>query len=208
MMKKTRLTPIRLLIYMMAFVGFAPAGFAPAGFAQTDATPPAAEKSMEVKRIALVDLSGILRAADANYRVRELLDGQRAKFQEEFRVIEVNLQQSERDLLAKRELMAKDEYDKLVVAFQARVSSVQKEIQYKRQSIDNAYQKALSDIRKLAIEVITKIASEREIDLILNRDSSVIFLPHLNISDEVLSRLNERTKNARIEVEIKKPVAQ
>ncbi|MDB2532215.1 hypothetical protein N9Y07_06895, partial [Alphaproteobacteria bacterium] len=68
--------------------------------------------------------------------------------------------------------------------------------------------KALSDIRKLAIDVITKIASERKIDLILNRDSSVIFLPHLNISDEVLSRLNERTKNARIEVEIKKPVAQ
>ena len=203
MMKETRFTPINLLILMMAFVGFAPVSFA-----QTEATPLAAEKSMEVKRIALVDLDGILRAADANNRIRELLDGQRAKFQEEFRAIEVNLQQSERDLLAKRELMSKDEYEKLVTAFQARVSSVQKEIQYKRQSIDNAYQKALSDIRKLAIGVITKIASEREIDLILNRDSSVIFLPHLNISDEVLSRLNERTKNARIEVEIKKPVAQ
>ena len=85
---------------------------------------------------------------------------------------------------------------------------MQKEIQYKRQSIDDAYQKVASYIRKLAIEVIKKIASEREIDLILNRDSSVIFLPHLNISDEVLTRLNERTKNARIEVEIKKPVAQ
>ena len=203
MMKKTRFTPIKLLVCMMVFIGFAPAGFA-----QTDATTPAAEKSMEVKRIALVDLDGVLRAADANNRVRELLDGQRAKFQEEFRAIEVDLQQSERDLLAKRDLMAKDEYDKLVTAFQARVSSVQKEIQYKRQSIDNAYQKASSDIRKLAIDVITKIASERKIDLILNRDSSVIFLPHLNISDEVLSRLNERTKNARIEVEIKKPVAQ
>ncbi|MDC1037134.1 OmpH family outer membrane protein [Alphaproteobacteria bacterium] len=203
MMKKTRFTTIKLLVCMMVFIGFAPASFA-----QTDATTSAAEKSMEVKRIALVDLDGVLRAADANNRVRELLDGQRAKFQEEFRAIEVDLQQSERDLLAKRDLIAKDEYDKLVTAFQARVSSVQKEIQYKRQSIDNAYQKALSDIRKLAIDVITKIASERKIDLILNRDSSVIFLPHLNISDEVLSRLNERTKNARIEVEIKKPVAQ
>ena len=203
MMKKKRFIPIKLLVCMMVFIGFAPASFA-----QTDAATPAAEKSMEVKRIALVDLDGVLRAADANNRVRELLDGQRAKFQEEFRAIEVDLQQSERDLLAKRDLMAKDEYEKLVTAFQARVSSVQKEIQYKRQSIDNAYQKALSDIRKLAIDVITKIASEREINLILNRDSSVIFLPHLNISDEVLSRLNERTKNARIEVEIKKPVAQ
>ena len=202
-MKKIRFTPISLLIFMMAFIGFAPASFA-----QTDATTLAAEKSMEVKRIALVDLDGVLRAADANNRVRELLDGQRAKFQEEFRAIEVGLQQSERDLLAKRELMAKDEYDKLITAFQARVSSVQKEIQYKRQSIDNAYQKASGDIRGLAIEVITKIASERKIDLILNRNSSLIFLPHLNISDEVSARLNERTKNARIEVEIKKPAAQ
>ena len=201
-MKRTRFTPINLLLCMMAFIGFAPVSFG-----QADTSTPAAEKSMEVKRIALVNLDGVLRAADANNRVRELLDGQRAKFQEEFRAIEVDLQQSERDLLAKRELIAKDEYDKLVTAFQTRVSSVQKEIQYKRQSIDNAYQEALSDIRKLAIEVITKIANERKIDLILNRDSSLIFLPHLNISDEVLTRLNERTKNARIEIEIKKPVA-
>ena len=202
-MKRTRFTPINLLLCMMAFIGFAPVSFA-----QTDTSTPAAKKSMEVKRIALVDIDGVLRAADANNRVRELLDGQRAKFQEEFRAIEVDLQQSERDLLAKRELMAKDEYDKLVTEFQARVSSVQKEIQYKRRSIDNAYQKALSDIRGLAIAVITKIAREREIDLILKRDASLIFLPHLNISDEVLTRLNERTKDARIEVEIKKPVAQ
>ncbi len=203
MMKKTRFTPINLLICMLAFINFAPVCSA-----QADPTNPAPGKSMEVKRIALVDLDGVLRTADANNRVRELLDGQRAKFQEEFRAIEVDLQQSERNLLAKRELMAKDEYDKLVTAFQARVSSVQKEIQYKRQSIDNAYQKALSDIRGLAIEVLTKIASERKLDLILNRDSSLIFLPHLNISDEVLTRLNERTKNARIEVEIKKSAAQ
>ena len=86
---------------------------------------------MDVKRIALVDLDGVLRTADANNRVRELLDGQRAKFQEEFRAVEVDLQQSERDLLSKRDLMAKDEYDKLVTAFQVRVSELQKEIQYK-----------------------------------------------------------------------------
>jgi len=56
--------------------------------------------------------------------------------------------------------------------------------------------------------VITQIAAERKIDLILNRDSSVMFLPHLNISKEVLLRLNDRTKDARIQIDIKKPVAQ
>ena len=43
------------------------------------------------------------------------------------------------------------------------------------------------------------------LDLVLNRDSSLIFLPHLNISDEVLERLNEQTKNARVEIELQEP---
>ena len=173
-------------------------------FAQSDDSEEGSKPLVAVKRIALVDLDGVLRNADANNRIRELLDGQRAKFQEEFRAVEVDLQQSERDLLSRRDLMVKEEYDKLVTAFQARVAELQKDIQYKRQSIDTAYQNALSGIRTLAIEEVTKIASEKKIDLILKRDSSVIFLPHLNISDEVLKRLNERTKDARIEVEINK----
>jgi outer membrane protein len=179
-------------------------GFGQTCFAQTGDTEESSKPMVAVKRIALVDLDGVLRKADANNRIRELLDGQRAKFQDEFRAVEVDLQQSERDLLSRRDLMVKEEYDKLVTAFQARVAELQKDIQYKRQSIDTAYQKALNGIRNLAIEEVTKIASEKKIDLILKRDSSVIFLPHLNISDEVLKRLNERTKDARIEVEINK----
>jgi len=203
MQKLDYLKPIALVIALVMSVSIGSAGFAQSPPEETKTS-----QSMEVRRIALVDLDGVLRAADANGRIRELLDGQREKFQEEFREIEVDLQQNERDLLAKRELINKEEYDKLVTAFQARVSEVQREIQYKRQSIDNAYQKALGDIRTLAIEVITQIAAERKIDLILKRDASVIFLPHLNISNEVLTRLNDRTKNARIQIDIKKPLAQ
>ena len=179
-------------------------GFGQPCFAQTGDSEKVSKPLVAVKRIALVDLDGVLRNADANNRIREALDGQRAKFQEEFRAVEIDLQQSERDLLSRRDLMAKEEYDKLVAAFQARVAELQKDIQYKRQSIDTAYQKALSRIRNLAIEEVTKIAGEKKIDLILKRDASVIFLPHLNISDEVLKRLNERTKDARFEVEINK----
>ena len=137
-------------------------------FAQTGDTEESGKPMVAVKRIALVDLDGVLRNADANNRIRELLDGQRAKFQEEFRAVEIDLQQSERDLLSRRDLMAKEEYDKLVAAFQARVAKLQKDIQYKRQSIDTAYQKALSGIRNLAIEEVTKIASEKKLILFLN----------------------------------------
>ena len=137
-------------------------GFGQTCFAQTGDSEESSKPMVAVKRIALVDLDGVLRNADANNRIRELLDGQRAKFQEEFRAVEVDLQQSERDLLSRRDLMTKEEYEKLVTEFQVRVAELQKDIQYKRQSIDTAYQKALSGIRTLAIEEVTKIASEKK----------------------------------------------
>ena len=176
--------------------------------AQTITAAPDTTPSMEVRRIGLADLNGVLRAADANVKVRELLDVQRQKFQSEFSKVEAELQQTERDLMSKRELLSAEEYDKQIKAFQARVTRLQQDIQKKRQSIDNAYQKAQSDIRAEAISVITEIASELRLDLVLKRDSSLIFLPHLNISDEVLKRLNERTKNARIEIEVQEPQSQ
>ena len=180
----------------------------PAVLAQTTTETAPASQSMEVRRIGLADLNGILRAADANVKVRELLDTQRQKFQDEFSLVEAELQQTERDLISKRELLSAEEYDKQIKAFQARVTQLQQDIQRKRQAIDNAYQKAQSDIRAEALSIITEIARDMNLDLVLNREASLIFLPHLNISDEVLTRLNERTKNARIEIQVQEPQSQ
>ena len=193
--------------FLGAFIGSVMCGSAMVS-AQTTIASPDTAPSMEVRRIGLADLSGVLRAADANVKVRDILDVQRQKFQSEFSKVETELQQIERDLMSKRELLSVEEYDKQIKAFQARVTRLQQDIQKQRQSIDNAYQKAQSDIRTEAISVITEIASELQLDLVLQRDSSLIFLPHLNISEEVLKRLNERTKNARIEIEVQKPQSQ
>jgi len=180
----------------------------PAVLAQTTTETAPASQSMEVRRIGLADLNGILRAVDANVKVRELLDTQRQKFRDEFSLVEAELQQTERDLMSKRELLSAEEYDKQIKAFQARVTQLQQDIQRKRQAIDNAYQKAQSDIRAEALSIITEIARDMNLDLVLNREASLIFLPHLNISDEVLTRLNERTKNARIEIQVQEPQSQ
>ena len=180
----------------------------PSIVAQTASETTPSSNSMEVQRIGLADLNGILRAADANVKVRELLDTQRQKFQDEFSLVETELQQTERDLMSKRELLSTEEYEKQIKAFQARVTQLQQDIQKKRQVIDNAYQKAQSDIRAEALSIITEIARDMNLDLVLNRDASLIFLPHLNISDEVLTRLNERTKNARIEIQVQEPQSQ
>lgn len=170
--------------------------------AQDSATKQA---DLSVNRIGLVDIEGVLRSAAASEKVRKLLDEQRDKFQQEFNLIEKQLQDTERDLTLKQGVISDAEFDAQRIAFQNKVTRLQQDIQYRRQALDSAYQKAQNDLRALAIDILAEIAAEKKLDLILARNSALIFLPHYNLSNEVLLRLNERTKNAKIEIEIMNP---
>lgn len=189
-----RLAKFQVLLLAASFISFS-------AFAQ-EATK---DVDLNVRRIGLVDIEGVLRSAVASEKVRILLDEQREKFQQEFNVIEKKLQDTERDLTLKQGVISEAEFDAQRISFQNKVTKVQQDIQYRRQALDSAYQKAQNDLRALAIDILAEIASEKKLDLILARNSALIFLPHFNISNEVLERLNERTKNAKIEIEITNP---
>ena len=160
---------------------------------------------MVIRRIGLIDLEGVLRASKGTAKVRELLDKQRLLFQQEFSEREAGLQQRERELTSQRELLSEDAFAEKLAQFEADVATIQKEIQYRREAIDLAFQEAQSKLRRIALEIVTEVAGEKRLDLVLIKDSVLIFRPTLNISDEVLQRLDERTKNARLEVTVDPP---
>ena len=148
------------------------------------------------------ELEGVLRASSGAARVRELLDEQRRAFQQEFAEREAALQQTERDLVAKRGELSEADFASQLAEFEAEVTQIQKEIQYRREAIDIAFQEAQTKLRDIAIQIVTELAQEKRLDVVLVRETALIFRPSLNLSAEVLRRLDERTKNARIEVTI------
>lgn len=179
------------------------------GTGQTQAAPGAAASSgtdqgsrMQVTRIGLVDLDGVLRRSSGTAKVRQLLDEQRLTFQEEFTQREAELQATEKALQADRELLSEDAFNERLKAFEDEVAEVQRQIQYRRQALDRAFQEAQRNLRGLALDIVKQIASELKLDLVLSQESALIFLPTLNISEEVLARLDERTRNARIEIKV------
>ena len=163
------------------------------------------DADMLVRRIGLIDLDGVIRSSAGTAKVRELLDKQRVLFQQEFAEREAKLRQTERELTAQRGILSDAAFAEKLSQFEADVATIQKEIQYRREAIDVAFQESQAKLRQIALEIVTEVAGERRLDLVLIRDSALIFLPSLNISDEVLRRLDERTKNARLEVTIDPP---
>ncbi len=158
-----------------------------------------------VSKVGAIDIGHVLRYAKATDKVRELLDGKRKEFQKEFLTKELELAEEEKKLKLKKEIMSKEAYQESVRKFQSEVTKVQKQIQQKRQSLDNAFHQAQDRIRGLTLEIVKEVAKTNNLDFVFNRENVAVFKQHYDITNIVLSILNERTKNARFEIEEKKP---
>ena len=191
----------RRVICNLAWIGLAltlvTGGALPGWAQQTNTTDDAV---FTIDRVGTIDLVEVLRQSTATSSVRALLDEKRAQFQEEFAAREVDLMAREKALQSKRDVMSAEAFGEEVRLFQAEVADVQREIQRKRKSLDNAFQQAQDKLRDLALEIVGDVAKERKLDLVLNRDNVLIFRNQLDLTTIVLERLNERTKDARFEV--------
>ena len=125
----------------------------------------------------------------------------REEFQNDFATREASLLQIEKDLQSKRSLLSEEAYRAEVAQFQNEVASIQKEIQFKRQAIDKAFQEAQDEIRALAAEIVAEIAGSQKLDVVINKSSALVFRQDLDITEAVITQLNERTKNARLEIQ-------
>jgi outer membrane protein len=168
-------------------------------------TENADNSDFDIRRVGTIDILAVLRAAEATEKVRRLLDGKRAEFKEEFAQKEAELVLKEQELQSKRDIMSQDAYRNEVQKFQNDVAEIQRQIQFRRQSLDNAFQQAQDKIRQLALKIVTEIANQRRLDLVLNKDNVFVFRNKLDITQNVLEVLNERTKNARLELDDTSP---
>ncbi|MDC0563974.1 OmpH family outer membrane protein [Alphaproteobacteria bacterium] len=196
----------RAALYLALFLGlfFYVVGLQSVGAQVTsgDALTENADNSQfDIRRVGTIDISAVLRASEATEKVSRLLDGKRAEFKEEFAQKEAELVLKEQELQLKRDIMSQDAYRNEVQKFQNDVAEIQRQIQFRRQSLDNAFQQAQDKIRQLALKIVTEIANERRLDFVLNKDNVLVFRNKLDITQNVLEVLNERTKNARLELD-------
>ena len=159
------------------------------------------QDKFQLQRLAVVNIDKVLRDAKATERVRELLDDKREEFQNDFATREASLLRIERELQTKRTILSEEAYRAEVNQFQNEVSAIQKEIQFKRQALDKAFQEAQEEIRSLAAEIVAEIAGNQQLDVVLNKSATLVFRQDLDLTEEVIIQLNERTKNARLEIQ-------
>jgi len=140
--------------------------------------------------IAVIDMQYIVAKSTAAVKVRDYLENMKAEFGKEIKSEEESLKQMQEELSSQRSILPPDEFTLLENDFRKKVENLQKIVAEKNQLLENILTQSVQNIQTEAINIITTIGKEKGLALALDTSSVVIAADSINISANVIERLN------------------
>lgn len=155
----------------------------------------------EQLKIAVVDVEKILNISKAGKSIQQQLRERREGYQKEFSKLEKDLNASEKKLLKAKPDLSVEAFAAKRKEFQTQLLETRKLFQKRRNSLDKGLGTAMSTLRKNIIQVTAEVADEGGYNMILTRDSVVIVEKSMEITKQVLERLDSKVSSIKLDVE-------
>lgn len=153
--------------------------------------------------VAVVDGQFVLRESLASKAIQKQIEFRRNQYQSEISTKEQILREREKELLQQQSVLSAEAFAQYRREFENDVTIVQRIVAERRGELDKAYAKGIKIIQVEVSQILKEISSEMNIDLIMPVSQTLYFDQKLNISSEVLRRLNDRLPDLTLEFESK-----
>lgn len=150
--------------------------------------------------LAIVDVQRILNDSLAATSVRKQVEAQRAKFQSEIEKEENGLRQAEQDLTKARDQLTPDVYADREQQLRQRFLAVERHVQARRKALEQTLADSMNAVRKSLLEVVDTVAHEHGANLVLVKELVVWTDKSLDVTDEVLARLNQKLPQVAVKM--------
>ncbi len=162
----------------------------------------AGAQDMPTAKIAVLDTQKILRNSSAAAGIRDQVKQQREIYQDEFARQERELRAAEEELARQRTILSSEAFALKRREFSARVAAVERGVETRKRELDQAYGTGIKQVERALASIITELAKEHGFNLVLSRtrvQRVVLYADSaLNISDDVLLRLNKRLPSVKV----------
>lgn len=151
--------------------------------------------------IGLVDVEKILAESKAAKSLQEQIKAKREDMQKEFAAKEKELKKSEQSLIDDKSKLSAEEFGKKRKAYEEKVMDARNLFQKRRGSLDTGVNKAMIELRKAIVEATTAVAEPKGYQIVLTRDAVLIADKKLDITPEVLKKLDDIKTSIKLSVE-------
>ena len=155
----------------------------------------------EPAKIAVIDVGKVFREAAAvrsiNAQLRPSLEGFRA----EAAKVEEELRKTQ-DELARRQAttLTEDAYAAERLELERRALEAQDKMREHKRALDQAQAAAMRHVETTLNNTVAEIFTERKLILVLRRNQTAFFNPSMDITDDVIERLDQRLPSVEIAI--------
>lgn len=157
-----------------------------------------AQTSGPTPRMAVLDIERVRRNAVAVQAIRSQLGGYLEIYRTETQKEEQQIRAAQDELAGKRGVLSADDYAEERRKLEGRLVEAQGRVQRRRQSLERVNVEAMEQVKQTLEVIVAEIAREQGLSVILRKDQVVFVSPVLEITDEVLRRLDQRLPSIAI----------
>ncbi len=155
----------------------------------------------ESPTIAVVDVERLYIDSKGAKSLKSQIEAKKEAFRKEFSAKEAELKKLEDALMSEREKLSAEEFGKKRKEFEQKILEARKLFQKRSSSLDDGQKSAMRELRKGIAEATTEVAEQKNYDVVLTRDSVVIAEKALDITEDVLKKLDEKISTIPLKVE-------
>ncbi len=141
---------------------------------------------------AVVDYQRVLQEAAASKSIAVQMEERRKAYHDEIIAEEQRLHEAERELAKQRSVLSEDAINERQKELEAEVQSVRELTQKRRQQLEEVSAEAVKQVERALFEVLTVIAEERGLNVVLPTSQVLFFSRQIDLTDDVLAQLDAR----------------
>lgn len=149
--------------------------------------------------IAILDVQGVLKRAKAAQDIRSQIETLRTAFQKDVREQEQTLRKADQELAQQRAILSAEAFAARRKEFEGRARAAQQKVQERKRGLERMFGAAMLKVQRAMEEITADIAKERNLAIVLPRQTVVLSETRLDISKEVLTRLDRKLPAVKVE---------
>ena len=145
-----------------------------------------------------VDFKLILNQSEAGKKAQSFLKNKLQNGINNIKKKEKSIQEEEKKIIQQKKLISAEEYKKKVTELRNKVSSLRKENSKLLDSIAKQRTKARDELLSNLNPIIKQYMEEKKIRMVIDRKSILLADENLDITKEIMSRLNQKLKSIKL----------
>lgn len=155
--------------------------------------------AMADTKIAIIDVQRVLDESAAAQSIQTQIEENRKLFQEELSEHEKELRETQKEL-AENDI-SQEEMRERRQNFESQLLETRKLVQQRRRTLEQAANKALTQLREEITKIVASMADKEGYDLILTRQNVILADKDMDLTDEVMETLNKTVTKIELNLE-------